>query len=233
MSSLITIAIRSTFGADGSIRTQELFDTCEPENIFEVVKAARAIFNMDTEPFGVHCRCLNLYRFLGVITMPRDEYVRNGLPTEFREEDMVAWYTLRLCEDGEYEAVMNETVEYETKTTKTKVVKSQKSKTSKPKSKVKATKSYSTENSKKTKFTYREMIADAIDALKERQGSSVTAIEKYILAQDRFQKSFPTYSHHYPRRQQVLFHRYVKHALAKGVEEGYFARAKNSYKLQK
>jgi hypothetical protein len=76
------------------------------------------------------------------------------------------------------------------------------------------------------------MISDAIDDLKEPRGSSVTAIKKYVLAQDRFQQSFPTYSRSYPNRQNALFHRYVRKALAKGVEEGYFVRVKNSYKLK-
>ena len=226
MSSPVTIVFRSTFGTDGSIRDQELFNTtCGPENIFEVVKIARAIFNMDTEPYGVHYRCLKLYRFLGVITMPRDEYVRDGLPTKFVEEDMVAWYTLRPKGD-EYEAIMCEPEFQKPK------VSCAAPKASSAISKPKKAKTTSTVNSKKTKFSYREMITDAIDDLKDRKGSSVIAIEKYILAQDRFQQSFPTYSRSYPGRQQSLFHRYVKHALVKGVEEGYFVRVKNSYKLK-
>jgi len=225
--SSVTIVFRSTFGADGSIRTQELFNTtCGPENLFEVVKIARAIFNMDTEPYGVHYRCLNLYRFLGVITMPRDEYVHNGLPSEFLEEDMVAWYVLR-PNGEEYEAVMCEP-EFQ----KPKVSHASKKSSTTSKSKKAKKPSPSTVNSKKTKFSYREMITDAIDALKESRGSSVIAIKKYILAQDRFQQSFPTYSRSYPNRQNALFCRYVKHALTKGVEEGYFVRVKNSYKLK-
>ena len=147
MSSLVTIVFRSTFGTDGSIRDQELFNTtCGPENIFEVVKIARAIFNMDTEPCGVHYRYLKLYRFLGVITMPRDEYVRDGLPTKFVEEDMVAWYTLRPKGD-EYEAVMCEP-EFQKPTVSCAAPKKP-STTSKPKKAA----SPSTVNSKKTKFS--------------------------------------------------------------------------------
>ncbi|CAB4413861.1 unnamed protein product [Rhizophagus irregularis] len=62
---------------------------------------------------------------------------------------------------------------------------------------------------------YEDMIRDAIVALKERQGSSRTAIKKYIL-------------NTYKLRDNAVTNNRLKMAIAKGVDKGTFSFVKGS-----
>jgi len=72
--------------------------------------------------------------------------------------------------------------------------------------------------SRKGKKTMTEMVEEAIRALKDRTGSSVPAITKYIVAT-------------YPQHENNTFRSRLSQALKRGVKMVHFAKVKASYKI--